>query len=269
MGLAQDETRKTVRIALGCPSYKGPHKDCFDQQWELMHYFGRLQERSYLPPEARRGLPPLDRMSALPLAELRDDDPIFEFFMVTRTGNSLIGQARDSIVEAAIAASCDYVLFFDDDMIFGRDALLRLWRHQKPFVGALAFTAREPIAPVLYKFKRTWNFDRQRDDVEIQVVFDYPKDTLFQVDGIGTGVVLISTECFRRTPAPWFHGGVSAGEDIHFCWQLYRNSVPVYCDTAVKTLHVPNEPVRWHDEAYYLESREKSEAWYRSQRGAA
>ena len=269
MGLDKAAARKVVRVAIGCPSYKGPHKDTFDSYHELMHYFGRLQERSYLPPEHRRGLPPLDRMEALPLAELRDDEPVFEFVMVTRTGNSLIGQARDSIVEAALATKCDYLFFYDDDMIFGRDAFLRLWRHQKPFVGALAFTAREPIAPVLYKFHRTWNFDRQRDDCEIQVIFDYPKDTLFQVDGIGAGVVLIDMACFRAVPQPWFHGAVSAGEDIHFCWSLYRNSIPVYCDTSVKTLHVPNVPVRWHDEAYFLESRDKSEAWYRSQRGAA
>ena len=206
-------------------------------------------------------------MGVLPDAELCDGDPVFEFMLAEHTGNSLIGQARDDIVQRAVDANCDYVLFFDDDMIFGRDCFLRLWRHQKPFVGALAFTAREPIAPVLYRFRRTWNFEKQRDDVDIGVMFDYPKDQLVQVDGMGTGVVLISMDVFRKLPKPWFDGAVTAGEDIHLCWKMYQQGIPVYCDTSVKTMHVPNQPQVWHDELYYERCRDESKAWYAANRG--
>lgn len=191
------------------------------------------------------------------LSELQSGDPVFEFSTITVTGNSLIGQARDLIIERALEAEMDYVLFFDDDMIFARDAFLRLWRHQLPVIGALAFTARTPITPVLYSFKRTWDFDKQIEDVDIQPIFYYQQDQLIKIDAIGTGFVLIDTEVFKQIPRPWFHGAINCGEDIHFCWQCARYKIPIHCDTSVKTIHRPNQQIVWHSEETYLERLEK------------
>lgn len=202
-------------------------------------------------------MPKLDRIRDDDLAELKPGDPTFEFCTLTVTGNSLIGQARDMIVERALKANLDYILFFDDDMIFARDAFLRLWRHQLPFVGALAFTARTPITPVLYKFKRTWNFEKQLEDVDIQPDFYYEQNSLIKIDAIGTGFVLINTDVFKKIPRPWFHGSINCGEDIHFCWQCARHGIPVHCDTSVRTIHKPNQPVVWHSEETYLDRMEQ------------
>lgn len=250
---------ETVRVLIGLCSYKGPDVHCFDQHYEFMHYLGRLQERSRWLSFAGSlpdGFPGLDRMAPDGLAELATGDPAFEFCTATITGHSLIGQARDLIVDRALEFGSDYVFFFDDDMIFARDTFLRLWRRNVPFVGALAFTGREPITPVLYRFKRNWNFSKQTEDVDIEPIWRYERDSLVQVDAIGTGVVLIKTDVFRRVPKPWFHGAKGAGEDIHFCWQCAKAGVPIFCDTSVKTIHKPNQPAQWMDEAYYLTKRE-------------
>lgn len=181
----------------------------------------------------------------------------FEFGIADTVGNSLIGQARDIIVERALAWNADYVFFFDDDMMFADDCFVRLFNHQKPFVGALAFTSREPISPVLYKFRRSYSFDEVRIDVE--PILDYPRDRLFQVDAIGTGVVLISTDVFKKLGGPpWFNGSISMGEDIYLCYKMEKAGIPIYCDSSVKTLHAPNEPLKWHGEQYYLESKDKA-----------
>ena len=250
--------RSTVKVGIGLCSYKGPDVHCFDQQFEFMHYLGRLQERSYWIQDQGSTqtflYPKLDRIRDDDLAELKHGDPVFEFSTITVTGVSLIGQARDMIVTRALKSEMDYVLFFDDDMIFARDAFLRLWRHQLPFVGALAFTARTPITPVLYKFKKEWNFDDKGAimDVDIEPIFYYEQDSLIQVDAIGTGFVLINTDVFKKIPKPWFHGAISCGEDVHFSFQCMKHKIPVYCDTAVKTIHRPNQQTIWHDEISYL-----------------
>lgn len=245
-----------VKIVIGQCSYKGPDVHCYDQHYEFMHYLGRLQERSFWMNQFQK-LPDLPRLDAFSKgdAELCEGDPAFQFFTATVTGNSLIGQARDLIVDRALEFGADYVLFFDDDMIFARDAFLRLWRRQVPVCAALAFTAREPITPVLYRFKREWDPARHRVDIDIEPIFDYERDSLVQVDAVGTGVVLISTEVFRKVPKPWFNGARGAGEDIHFCVQCSQFQIPIYCDTSVKTIHKPNQPAQWHDESYYLSSR--------------
>jgi len=250
--------RSSVKVGIGLCSYKGPDVHCFDQAYEFMHYLGRLQERSYWFQEQYfnqyEGAAKLDRIRDDGLAELQEGDPVFEFHTITVTGVSLIGQARDMIVTRALKANMDYVLFFDDDMIFARDAFLRLWRHKLPFVGALAFTARTPITPVLYEFKRSWNFDDKGAimDIDMQPIFYYKQNSLIKVDAIGTGFVLINTDVFKQIPKPWFHGAISCGEDVHFCFQCMKHNIPVYCDTAVKTIHRPNQQTVWHDELSYL-----------------
>jgi GT2 family glycosyltransferase len=237
---------KTVKTLIAVPSYKGPDKHCFGQHYQFMFTLGQMQEKS-----------PVEGVE-------------FKFGFAEMVGNSLIGQARDILVSRAVVGGMDYIMFFDDDMMFPNDIFLRLWQHQKPWVGALAFTAREPICPVLYKFSRSYNWDRKGEDVGIDVILDYPTDRLFRVDAMGTGVVLISTEVFKKLgPAPWFHGSVSQGEDIYLCLKMWLAGIPVYCDTSVKTMHHPNEPLRWHDETYYLENKERARRFHDERKKAA
>jgi hypothetical protein len=223
---------RTVKTLIAVPSYKGPHVHCFGQHYQFMFTLGQMQEKS-----------PVEGVE-------------FKFGFAEHVGNSLIAQARDELVARAVNGGMDYVLFFDDDMMFSNDTFLRLWQHQKAFVGALAFTAREPICPVLFKFKRSYDWDMGMERSDVEPILDYPRDRLFKLDAMGTGVVLISTEVFKKIPPPWFQGSVRMGEDVYLCWKMKKAGIPVYCDTSVKTMHVPNEPPRWHDERYYLETRD-------------
>lgn len=255
-----------VRVCIGIPSYKGPHLETFDEYQAFYHYLGRLQERSQVarahPDLDLSQLPPLDPTGLDPEAELLPSDPAFHFFQSVMKKNSLIGQARDEVIKQAKAGGADRLMFFDDDMLFLHSAFLKLWRAQKPIIGALAFTAREPIAPVLYRFKRMWDFKRMREDIDIEPVWDYPVNEVFRLDGFGTGVCLIDMKVFDQLQPPWFYGSMGSGEDVHFCWKAGNAGIPVYCDTSVKTRHVPNEHWRWMDEPYYLAHRERNKEIY-------
>jgi len=226
---------KTTRILIGLPSYKGPHKWCFDNHYEMMYRLGRLAER-----EPHR----------------------FEFNLCSEVGNSQIGQARDRLCQAALDQDMDYVLFWDDDMRFPTDSFERLLAHKKPVIGCLAFTARQPITPVLYRFTRGWDFKDRRNRIDIYPIFRYERDSLVKVDGLGSAMLLIKTSVFRTIPKPWFYGHINCGEDIHFAVQCYENNIPIFCDTSLKAQHYPNEVSQWHDEDMFLSRIDEIEENY-------
>ena len=270
---------KPVKVCIGIPSYKGPHRDVFAAHYELMAYLGRLQERSHwmnagfgengadAVTRYLETLPPLDQFAQDPDSELRPGDPPFQFFVADLVGYSLIGLARDQIIKRALANNCDYVFFFDDDMAFPRSLFLKLWRHQKEFVCALAFTSREPISPVLYRFYEDWDPQNMRTKVWSEPIFDYPKEQLFRVDGTGTGVVLIKTDVFRKLQEPWFHGSMpTVGEDVYFSLRCKQAGIPIFCDSSAKTIHVPNELSYWMDESRYEERKDLTRRWWAQER---
>jgi len=151
-----------------------------------------------------------------------------------------------------MAVGADYFMMFDDDMRFAPEAFLRLYRHQKDFIGALAFTAREPITPVLYRWEKKWDGVKNRLNLDSEPLMDYPRNSLFKVDAIGTGLVLIKSSVFKTLPSPWFDGHIGAGEDVHMAAQCSRYGIEIWCDSSVKTQHVRNDPV-WMDEEHYFE----------------
>lgn len=249
---------KTVKIALGLPWYDGPNRDTAVHYQIFSHYLGRLQERLWwlanskwnvveLPPP----LDPVNRKSEIP-QEL--NGTLFEFCICEEVGCSLPGMARERIVDAALAFGAEYILFWDADMLFGTDAFLRLYMDQKPVVGALAFTGRKPITPVIYKFKDEWAEDGQSVRVFVDIDHDYRRDELSQVDAFGSGMMMVQAEVFRAFPKPWFHS-TGMGEDIFFCLQCKKAGIPVFVDTRVKTIHKPTFSDEWHDERAYDKQR--------------
>ncbi len=259
-----------VRIALALPFYDGPDVHTFDEYFAHMAYYGRLQERAWIREKLRANyysgkdwdpegfyedMPPLDPASDTGDAELQEDDPIFEFIICKQVKNSLPGQAREGCVQLAQKYDADYVFFFDNDMLFAKETLLRLYRHQKPVVYALAFTAREPVMPVVYKWHSKTNPVTGETRIDSDWMEDYPRNTLFRCDAHGAGVVLIKMDVFNQLDRNWFNAQGS-GEDIHFCRRCYEAGIDIYCDSSIWTAHKPNFPMFWHDEAFFDSSQE-------------
>jgi hypothetical protein len=139
-------------------------------------------------------------------------------------------------------------------MAWASDTFLRLYLDKKPIVGALAFTGRRPVTPVIYKFK-DWSSDVDASGIprisfSSDPVIDYQRDALQQVDAIGSGVMLIDCKVFKTIPKPWFTS-YGLGEDIYFCARAKAHGVEVWVDTRVKTSHKPTFHSQWHDEAAY------------------
>jgi hypothetical protein len=251
---------KKVKVALGYPWYAGADRDCVTNFLCIQQYLGRLMERlwwlnhSPLGTSVMSELPPLDRetpAAEIPMSLIGTE---FEFAIADEVGCSLPGMARERIVEKCLEWGADYIMWSDSDMAWGTDAFLRLYLDDKPIVGALAFTGRVPITPVIYKFE---NYGTEVDDrgmthikFDAKPVPDYERDALQKVDAIGSGVMLIKAETFRTIPKPWFTS-YGIGEDIYFCARAAAYKVPVYVDTRVKTAHKPTFHHKWHDEVAY------------------
>jgi len=265
---------KKIKVVLGFPWYGGPDIDCFPLYFEIMHYFGRLRERSIwynalrqLNIEEGTTVPPLDVISADPLlGEIDPSDGVFEFYIAVETRMSLPGLARERIVDMALSADADWLFFWDADMRFEPNAFLRLFRHNKPVVASLAFTSRDPIQPVIYKIKEGYDPVNKCPTYDSMTVFDYPEDKLISDEDIGgslafgAGVVLINMNVFRQIPKPWFNS-TGCGEDWFFAVQCHRHGISRYVDTSVKAEHKKHS-AQWYDETVYKKAREEDPDTY-------
>ena len=257
---------KTTKVCLGFPWYNGPDAHTYTRYMEIVHYFGRLQERSYwlnspLAADQDRVkkavLPPLSPEGDEE-CEITAADGVFEFGYSNEGGLSLPGLAREEVVEGALAWGADWLFMWDDDMIFPWSSFLKLWRHQKPVVAALAFTSRVPFQPVIYRVREV--HDRIGLKRQSEPILDYPKDQLISDADIGgpiafgAGVVLINMNVFKQLGKPWFHS-TGCGEDWMFCLRCLDSGIPRYVDTSVKTIHKGYRPT-WVDEQTYESHRE-------------
>jgi hypothetical protein len=168
-----------------------------------------------------------------------------------------------------------HVLFMDDDMLPEKDFLVRLLRHEKDIVGALATHRTDPPLPNISRWDAETN--------SYYRVFDWKKDALIGHGGtvaVGAGMLLISrhaldliaefylnceyelqmwapaidkleeTRAKRRAffeetgNALWFdflkapNGKAELGEDVSFCYKAHLCGLKVYVDTSIQPGHV-------------------------------
>jgi len=256
-----------MKLAIGVPWYNGPDADTGPAYLDLMMYFGALRERTVMrdsmPRDAWLGLrdklPMLDESgdeAGNPTEEDYDLLGRLEIALIDYSRTSLVGRAREIIVDAALDWGADYLFWWDADMLFNYSAFLSLLRNKVPVVGALAFTARTPIHPVLYSIKKERDTINNQEFVEnSEIIFDYPKEKLVGNDDIngelalGGACMLYNMNVFKEIPKPWF-SSTGCGEDWHFCYRCAEYGIPRYMDTRVKTQHKEHAP-RWADATSY------------------
>jgi hypothetical protein len=261
-----------MKLVIGLPWYSGPDETTGPLYMDMMMYFGALRERTILKDSVsydewvkiRDKLPPLDESGDVN-GEPTDLDYSrlgrLEIAIIDHSRTSLVGRARESIVDAALDWGADYLFWWDADMKFKQSAFLSLFRNNVPVVGALAFTARHPIYPVIF------GINKEDDDVyKSHVMFDYPKDTLVgneEVGGelaMGSGCMLIDMEVFNVIPKPWFYS-TGTGEDWFFCNRCAEYGIKRFVDTRVKTEHKEHLP-RWANEEMYQILKEQAPKVY-------
>jgi len=253
---------RPVRIAFGFPWYNGPDVDTFALYMEHMYYYGRMREREV----GADGLLKLDHIDGDVRADLHEGEGPFEFFIASETRMSLVGLARERLVDMALGAGCDYLFCWDADMRFPMSTMLQLYRHKKPVVNALAFTAREPVMPCLYKQHTMWDPVLKEQKWGAETIWDIPDKRLITNEDVGgkiafgAGVVLYNLNVFRQIPKPWFTS-TGCGEDWFFCHRAHEFNVPLYVDTSIFVEHKAHKPV-WISVDTYNAAREENPEEY-------
>jgi len=262
-----------MKLVIGMPWYNGPDVSCFAKHIDFCMYLQELRMRSIVynqigekynnikwpsisdDPEAEPTVEDLKRLGQL------------EIGLVDYSRTSLPGKARELICETALGWDADYIMMWDDDMLFSHSTFLKLFRHNVSVVAALAFAAREPHQPVIMTIKEDVSATGQKM-MRSDIVLDYPENKLISnadVGGaiaFGTGVFLMKGEVLKQVPQPWFES-TGAGEDFFFCTKCHQYDVQRYVDTATKTQHKKYEP-HWIDENYYKKYRELNPNAYKS-----
>jgi hypothetical protein len=151
------------------------------------------------------------------------------------TSDRILG--RNNCVKQALEQGAEWLLFLDDDHVFGPGLLERLLAHEKPIVGSLYLQRMKPFAPVAYTHKD------DNDVYHAVKLTEHEPDALIEVAAIGTGGMLIRTEIFHQMHAadpgaPIFEHG-RASEDLIFCDRVYELGLgPIYCDLGARLGHM-------------------------------
>ena len=176
---------------------------------------------------------------------------------VMLTKDTLIYSARNALAMTAVDRGYDWLFWLDSDMVFEPDTLERLLAEAEEknldVLSGLYFKRMSPTEPVILK-KLDWRVNERGEvEKESEAYLDYPKDTLFEVAGAGTGCLLTKVDVYRKVVEKFgitpFQPLPNLGEDYSFCWRLGQVDVKIYCDSRIKLGHAG----AWiYDEAMYL-----------------
>lgn len=193
-------------------------------------------------------------------------------YVAIRGGTDGLADARNTAVKEFLTDStAAWLWWVDTDMGFAPDTVDRLFEaadpDERPVVGALCFANREVendgmggrrsvIAPVVLDWKTIdgeSGFDTR---------WDYPRDTVTRVHGVGSACVLIHRSVFERVAAQfgpnWYSRARNPStnalisEDLSFCVRANALDIPLYVHTGVQTTHAK---LAWLGEEDYWRQR--------------
>lgn len=165
--------------------------------------------------------------------------------------SSLIYDARNKLASMAIENGYDYVMWFDSDMTFEPDLLIRLLDDikDKDMVTGLYFNRRPPFRPTVFE-----ECDISQKDREIRVSAVHQKhipDSMFEIAACGFGCILVRTSVFKEVYEKQglpFSPLLGLGEDLSFCWRARQQGFKVWCDPKLLCGHTAHIVVG--DETY-------------------
>jgi hypothetical protein len=147
-------------------------------------------------------------------------------FAIVDAQSSIVANARNQCVEAALSVGADKLLMIDSDMRFDHDTLARLLAHDKPVVGGL-YRRRSPPHEILGVPLGGGSGDFSG---------------LVEMETLPTGCILIDHRVFNALPAPWFRFGVEQGkiigEDVQFSRDCRKAGIPLWADCDISLGHI-------------------------------
>lgn len=145
---------------------------------------------------------------------------------------SLVYEARNKLAKKAIELETDYTMWFDSDMVFEPDTMVRLLEHNKPFISGAYFRRSPPYS--LVAFEEVDAENRKWKDLAL------PSEVT-KCGGVGFGCVLVKTEVLFNVAAKygeWFEPMNNFGEDLSFCYRARQCGYDLYIDPSITCGHI-------------------------------
>lgn len=154
--------------------------------------------------------------------------------MMTFSHGQSPARNRNIMIKTALEQGATHCMFFDDDLGFDPDIMVRLLAHNVDICSGLYLLRNYPHLPIA--------FDQAFDDGKCKHMFLEPgMKGLTEVVNIGLGCCLIKTDVFRQMEEPWIRLGDP--EKDHWCDDIS------FFNRARKQgfkLHVDLEVTAWH-----------------------
>ena len=136
--------------------------------------------------------------------------------------------SRTGLVKDAIKSGATHLLFVDSDMFFPPDSLTTLLKHDKEIIGVKYRKRTFPTA---------WTHEPMGEEF-----LDKP----FKARFMGTGLMLIKLDIFKKIPEPWFNfgrgkeGELVLGEDAWFVNTARDAGFDAWINPSLKIGHIGN-----------------------------
>lgn len=153
---------------------------------------------------------------------------------------SLVYDSRNNLAKHAVKMGADYVLWLDSDMMFEPDLLENMLdtmqANNLDILSGIYYRRKAPFSPVLLK---KLSID-ENNFCEHENFNSYPEDSIFEVEGIGFGCVMMKSEVLFDIAGKyqdWFSPLGRVGEDLSFCWRARGCGFKIYADPKIQLGH--------------------------------
>lgn len=157
-----------------------------------------------------------------------------------------ISASRNKVIERALKENFDYVFFLDQDTIPPEDAIERFLNHNKKVLCGICFSRkagpRKNYTPNVYKVIPS---DKELPDMRELTHEEIFSNKLHEIISCGGACIFVHKDVFKKIR---FREDLKQFEDRWFCIDLYKNNIPLFCDTSIKCRHlVTNRTHVWKD----------------------
>ena len=155
---------------------------------------------------------------------------------------SLISAGRNEMAQENVnRTNADYLMWIDSDMQFPPYGVTRLIGYGLDIVGGVYFRKAADARPLVLRFNEAGLFEE---------FTEVPRGELFEVDGIGTGFLLIrrrvieafTPEVTKEYGTPFGIGkgptGREEGEDLSFCRRAKLLGFKIWADPSIPLGHI-------------------------------
>jgi len=167
-----------------------------------------------------------------------------EYSFYNHRGTNAVTARNGCVKKMLDNKECTHLFFMDSDMVFPEKTLEKLLEHDKDVVGGYYVRKRKGFLPNAFLLGHRPGGKYVTEHV----------NEMKEVEGIGTGCLLIKRKVFENIECPWFEykwnkdpDGHMVTEDLIFCQKVKEKGYEIWCDGTIKCGHV-NQFIIWPTE---------------------